>query len=460
MSPSALQQPAPQSLQPVAKTEQAKIPPLSGATVVPLPSTPADAGSAPQQCVDAPSTSASSEDGQVINVAITGNHSEVTYGVATAADVTTPEPELSTPPDNTTALAAIERNISLFAVRLRERFSVWLERSARYMEIMREILREKKLPEELVFLPFVESGFNVNAYSTAKAVGPWQFIEATAKRYGLVVDWWRDERRDPVKSTEAAAEYLSDLYSMFGSWHLALAAYNAGEGRIMRALKKTNADDYWSLLQTTQIRDETKEYVPRFFAAKKIAHSPEDFGFSGLDYRDPLEFDEVEIDRPLDIDVIARCSRASVTEIRELNPELRRWSTPPNVDRYIVRIPKGRAESFNDNLTQVPAESCFSYDVYVARKGDTVRKVASKVNVPVGALIALNDYTGFERLDAGDKVKIPPRFKFVMDSDDKASVKKASFSAQAGKQKSSRASGKSSKRGAGKTKDKIKARRI
>ncbi len=425
---------------------------------MPLPSTPVDAASAPQQCIDAPSTSAPPEDGQVVNVSITGSHSEVTYGIATP-ETSAPEPELSTPPDNTTALAAIERNISLFAVRLRERFSIWLERSARYMEIMREILRDKKLPEELVFLPFVESGFNVNAYSTAKAVGPWQFIEATAKRYGLVVDWWRDERRDPVKSTEAAAEYLSDLYSMFGSWHLALAAYNAGEGKIMKALKRTNADDYWSLLRTKQIRDETKEYVPRFFAAKQIAHSPEDFGFSDLDYRDPLEFDEVEIDRPLDIDVIARCSRASVTEIRELNPELRRWSTPPNVDRYTVRIPKGRAELFHDNLTRVPRESCFSYDVYVARKGDTVRKVASKLRVPVTALIALNDYTGFERLDAGDTVKIPPRLKFVMDSDDKASVKKASFSAQAGKQKSSKTVGRSSKRATGK-KDKIKARRI
>jgi membrane-bound lytic murein transglycosylase D len=450
------------SPQPAFKTDQATIQTLSSSAVLSMPPTAGDAGTAPQQCYDTVPPEDPPEDRTVTHVTIRGDRTEVTHNGAPAPDRPSPEPELSVPPDNSTALAAIERNVSLFAVRLRERFSIWLERSSRYMEIMKEILREKKLPEELVFLPFVESGFNVNAYSTARAVGPWQFIEATAKRYGLVVDWWRDERKDPVKSTEAAAEYLSDLYSMFGSWHLALAAYNAGEGRIMRALKRSDADDYWELLHTSQIRDETKEYVPRFFAAKRIAHSPEDYGFSGLDYHEPLEFDEVVVDRPLDIEVIARCAQTSVKEIRELNPELRRWSTPPNVRQYTVRIPKGTTEAFADNLSKLPKQVCFSYGVYTAKKGDTLKKVAQRLNVPVSALIALNDFTGFEQLKSGDKIKVPPPDKFFADLDDRMAVKKASLTKQSVKQKSCRSADRPQKRGVAKSrdKDKIRAKRI
>jgi membrane-bound lytic murein transglycosylase D len=247
---------------------------------------------------------------------------------------------------------------------------------------------------------------------------------------------------------------------MFGSWHLALAAYNAGEGRIMRALKRTNADDYWSLLRTTQIRDETKEYVPRFFAAKKIAHSPEDFGFSGLDYHEPLEFDEVVVDRPLDIEVIASCAQTSVKAIRDLNPELRRWSTPPNVAQYTVRISKGTAETFHGNLSNLPEHRCFSYDVYTVKKGDTIKKIAQRVNVPVSALIALNDFTGFEQPKVGGAIRIPPRDKFFTDLDDRMTVKQASFTKQAVKQKSCRASDKPPKRAVAKSKDKIRAKRI
>ncbi|MCI0469517.1 MAG: lytic transglycosylase domain-containing protein, partial [Nitrospirae bacterium] len=155
---------------------------------------------------------------------------------------------------------AVEKNLYHFKDRMKERFSEWLERSARYLDIMKEILKEKGMPDELVFLPIIESGFNPHAYSRARAVGPWQFMAATGKKYGLKIDWWRDERKDPVKSTYAAANYLKDLYGMFDSWKLALAAYNAGEGRISKAMRRSGADDYWDLLSTKQIRKETKEY--------------------------------------------------------------------------------------------------------------------------------------------------------------------------------------------------------
>ncbi|HEX8949957.1 MAG TPA: transglycosylase SLT domain-containing protein, partial [Dissulfurispiraceae bacterium] len=321
---------------------------------------------------------------------------------------------------NETALKAIGRNVDLFTDRIREKFSIWLERSSRYIEIMKDILREKQLPEELVFLPIIESGFNLNAYSRAKAVGPWQFIASTGKRYGLVIDWWRDERRDPVKSTQAAAEYLKDLYKMFGSWNLALAAYNAGEGKISKALKRSGADSYWDLLNTKQIKSETKEYVPQYIAATMIANTPEEYGFTNLDYHEPLEYDEVTLHHPMDIEVIAKCAEATVKEIRELNPELRRWSTPLNVSKYTIRIPSGSKEIFEKHMTEIPVGELFTVGKYTARKGDTVKKIAKRTGVPVNAILAMNSMSGIERISAGEEVKIPPKEKFTLDPDDKA----------------------------------------
>ena len=358
---------------------------------------------------------------------------------------------------NETAVKAIDKNISLFKDRIRERFSIWLERSAKYIEIMKDVLKEKKMPEELVFLPIVESGFNLNAYSRARAVGPWQFIAATAKRYGLVIDWWRDERKDPIKSTGAAADYLKDLYGMFGSWKLALAAYNAGEGKIMRAIKKTGAEDYWALLHTKQIRAETKEYVPRYIAAAMIANTPEEYGFYNLVYHEPLEYDEVTLSSPADIEVIAKCAESTVEEIRSLNPELRRWSTPPNVPNYAIRIPAGTTDSFLANLESIPAEERFSVDIYTVKKGDTIKKIASKAGVPAAAIIAMNSLSGIESLESGEKIKIPPKGKYHDDMDDKMTARKASYKKRAAAKKSNKkAPKKASKRIVKSKKDKAK----
>lgn len=324
------------------------------------------------------------------------------------------------------AMIAINKSLNLFSSRIKESFSVWLERSARYVEIMKDVLKEKNVPTELVFLPLIESGFNLNAYSKAHAVGPWQFIESTGKRYGLIIDWWRDERKDPVKSTKAAANYLKDLYRMFGSWELALAAYNAGEGRISRALKKTYSDDYWDLLRTNQIRDETKNYVPHYIAATMIAIKPEDFGFHRLDYHEPLEYDEITIHAPVDIEVIAQCANTTVNEIRRLNAELRRWSTPPHVRGYTIKLPVASKEDFALNLSKIPDRDRFSFDAYKVKKGENIRTVAKKLNIPAIAIIELNSFTGLENLKAGDVIKIPPKDKFSADIHDKMSAKKVS----------------------------------
>jgi membrane-bound lytic murein transglycosylase D len=324
---------------------------------------------------------------------------------------------------NPVATRAVDRSIWLFTERIKEKFSLWLSRSGRYLDMMREILKAKNIPEDIAFLSLIESGFNPNAYSVAKAVGPWQFIAATAKRYGLKIDWWRDERRDPVKSTKAAANYLRDLYEMFGSWNLAMAAYNAGEGKILKAVNRSRSDDYWALLNTQYIKKETKEYVPHFMAAKLIASNPDDYGFVDLNYHPPLQYDEVVLDKPVDLDIAAQSAETSLEVIRELNPELRRWSTPPHVSPYILRIPYGKKESFLANLSAVPEEERFSVATYTVKKGDTLKKVSNTTGIPVNVILELNDDKGLKSLVAGEKLCLPPKEKFTLDRDDRAQGK-------------------------------------
>ena len=327
---------------------------------------------------------------------------------------------------NPAAMKAIERNIILFTERIRERFTTYLQRSGKYLDLMRDILRSKKIPEDIAFLPLIESGFNPNAYSVARAVGPWQFIADTAKRYGLKIDWWKDERKDPVKSTEAAADYLKDLYEMFGSWNLAMAAYNAGEGKILKALNRSQSDDYWELVTTNHIKDETKEYVPRFIAAGLIATSPGDYGFDDLTYHTPLEFDEVVLDSPIDLDIAARCAETSVRVIMDLNPELRRWCTPANVRTYTLRIPAGKSEPFLANLSMIPKQNRFSIDTYTVKKKDTLKKISVRTGIPINVILDLNDID-IRPLRPGEVLALPPREKFSLDRDDRALIKRASY---------------------------------
>lgn len=313
----------------------------------------------------------------------------------------------------------VEKNIVLFSEKLKEKFSLWLSRSTKYIEKMKEILVEKGLPEDLAYLPLIESGFNVNARSRAKAVGPWQFIESTAKRYGLIVDWWRDERKDPIKSTVAAANYLKDLYKMFGDWSLALAAYNAGEGRIYKAMNRVAENDYWMLLNTKYLPRETKNYVPKYIAAITIAKQPESFGFNNIKEHETINYEEVVIPSPTDIDIIAKCAQVDVSIIKELNPELKRWSTPMNVKEYIIRIPEGKKEDFLSNFEKIPPEKRFSHDTYVTKKGDTVYKIAKKTGFSPTVLYEMNGNEVFKNLKPETKIMIPPHDKFTPTNEDK-----------------------------------------
>ncbi len=334
---------------------------------------------------------------------------------------------------NEVASKAVKKNIGIFSNTIKERFSLYLSRSGKYLEMMKEILRQKDVPENIVFLSLIESGFSPYAYSVAHAAGPWQFIASTAKRYGLEINWWKDERRDPVKSTFAAADYLKDLYGMFGSWNLAMAAYNAGEGRIQKAMKRSNADSYWELLGTKHIRPETKEYVPRFIAASLIANNPQDFGFDEIEYHEPLIFDEVRLNSPIDLSVAAECAGVSLDEIKKLNPELRRWCTPPDVTDYTLRIPIGTKEQFMTALDSIPETERFTIERYTVKKGDTFQQIAHRTGIPVPVVLSLNSLEKIIPLKPGRVVYLPPKALYSLDQADRSLIKKASYRKASGK---------------------------
>ncbi len=190
---------------------------------------------------------------------------------------------------------SVENNLEYFKTRGRDKFQLWLNRSARYLPAMKDIFKEKNLPEDLVYVALIESGFNPYAVSWARAVGAWQFMPGTGKLYGLKINWWIDERKDPIKSTNAAAELLKDLHGHFGSWPLALASYNAGAGKVQRAVLRTRSDDFWDLRASRFIKPETKNYIPKFMAATIIAKNPEAYGFT-VENAEPYKYDEVVIE--------------------------------------------------------------------------------------------------------------------------------------------------------------------
>lgn len=301
---------------------------------------------------------------------------------------------------------SVEDYIEYFQTEIRDRFKLWLERSGRYIPIMREIFKEHGLPEDLVFVALIESGFNPYAYSRARAVGPWQFIKGTGRLYGLRIDNWIDERRDPIKSTRAAARYLRDLYDRFGSWPLAMAGYNAGEGKIGRALVKAKADDFWDLRSTRYIRRETKGYVPKFMAATIIAKNPERYGFT-LDYHEPLRYDVITLPGSADLRVVAQAAGVLYEEIKALNPELRTELTPPNMEQYLVKLPVGTQQTFTDAYSQIPEERKIIGTRYSIRRNDTLAAISKRFGTSVSLLREINHLPQKHLLQVGDILFIP-----------------------------------------------------
>lgn len=299
--------------------------------------------------------------------------------------------------------SSVQAHIRYFNTGIHDRFEQWLFRLSRYRPLVDKIFSEFHLPSDLVYLSLVESGFNPYAYSRAKATGPWQFMQATAKAYGLRVDNYVDERRDPIKSTVAAARYLRDLYDLFGAWPLAMAAYNAGEGKVMRALHTAQAESFSEISQTRLIRRETKEYVPRFMAATIIARNPDRYGFS-QEAAEPHQFDEAIISRTVHFRAISNATGIPYEELRLLNPELRRDATPPGNETYHLKVPvgmKAKVEELQDRIPaytfpRIPEKTQLvaakpSSRWYKIRAGDTLVKVSKRFRVPIKTLKTKNN---------------------------------------------------------------------
>jgi membrane-bound lytic murein transglycosylase D len=295
------------------------------------------------------------------------------------------------------------RNCILFYQTVaREPFERFLGRAGRYLPMMKEIFASYGLPGDLAYLPFVESGFNNNAYSYAHAAGPWQFIASTGRRYGLTRNVWWDERRDFEKSTHAACRYLADLYGMFNAWPLALAAYNGGEGRVGRQIKRQHTNDFWKL----KLRDQTRNYVPLFMAALMIAKDPESYGFY-IEPDPPLEFDWVATNKPLELKDVAAALGTSESVLVDLNPELRRGVTPPDVTPYRVRVPKGTAEQFAAIYRTLPASSKTQLVEHTVRRGETLGAIARRYGVATSEILAQNQLSPKKRLKVGQVLTIP-----------------------------------------------------
>jgi len=303
--------------------------------------------------------------------------------------------------------AKVEQFIQYFQTTARKAFSNWLTRSEKYIPIMRSLLKENGLPEDLVYLALIESGFNPYAYSRSKASGPWQFIYPTGKRYGLRANWWIDERRDPEKSTIAAAKYLKDLYDMFECWYLAAAGYNAGEGKIATAMKRYRTEDFWELTKYRYLKRETKDYVPQMIAAALIAKDPEKYGFVGIEYQEPLSYDKVKVSEVTDLRLIAKVCEVTIEEIKELNPELSRWCTPPNFPDYEIKIPFGKKELFLKNFEILYPGEKFQFKTHMVQKGDTLSKIAKLYRIDPEPILEINRLNKKSQLSIGMNLLIP-----------------------------------------------------
>lgn len=296
--------------------------------------------------------------------------------------------------------------IEFFRTTHRKPFALWLQRSGRYIPMMREVLREHGLPEDLVYLAMIESGFNPKAYSRRRASGPWQFISRTGKKYGLENNWWIDERRDPEKSTIAAARHLKDLYDQFNCWYLAAAGYNAGAGKISRAIQRYRTEDFWELAKHRYLRRETKHYVPKMIAAALIAKEPEKYGFDDIVYDEPIRYEKVEVPDATDLKVIARCCGVEYETIKALNPELKLWCTPPGRG-YQVKIPEGTRETFLANFAKLDPSERITFRRHEVRSGETISTIARRYGIKKEPLMELNDIRSARYLRAGSSLIIP-----------------------------------------------------
>lgn len=299
--------------------------------------------------------------------------------------------------------------VQLFTGRLKGYLEEGLNRGSKFLPMIQDVFRAEGLPLDLAYIPLIESAFKPNALSRAKAKGMWQFMKGTGIENGLKTDWYIDERSDPEKATRAAARYLKVLYGMFGDWHLALASYNGGPGRLQRAIKRSPKDDFWSLSASRKyLPRETRDYVPLILAAVVIAKNPLQYGMSLAPLDDPL-YETVTLPTAVDLRHIAEWSAVPVQTIQDLNPELRRWTTPLRVTDYELKVPAGTADFVRAGLLETAPEHLAPLNRHTVKKGETLATVAKKLKVSKADLAEANYLSTRSKLKAGQQLVVPRR---------------------------------------------------
>jgi membrane-bound lytic murein transglycosylase D len=302
----------------------------------------------------------------------------------------------------------VQKALDLFKGREREFFIDSYVRSGRYRPAIIKALKEEGLPEELSWLPLIESGFKIRALSRARALGMWQFIASTGYKFGLERNTWIDERMDPEKSTKAAIAYLKELHNIFGDWSTAIAAYNCGEGRVLKVIRRQKIkylDNFWDLFD--RLPYETASYVPKFIAVQHIVNNPEKYGFTLPPVDRAIEVEEVTIDRQVHLQKIAENIGVSYQELKDLNPELRKNVTPTNP--YSLKVPAGKVETLLAKLNGIPiwVPPVPSYVVHRVRRGESLSVIASKYRTSVRAIMAMNGIKRSNFIRQGWRLKIP-----------------------------------------------------
>jgi len=297
--------------------------------------------------------------------------------------------------------------VQLFTGRLKGYLEDGLSRGARFLPMIQDVFRAEGLPMDLAYVPLVESAFKPNALSRAKAKGMWQFMSGTAVENGLRHDWYIDERADPEKATRAAAKYLKTLYGMFGDWHLALASYNGGPGRVQTAMKRSREDDFWELSASSRYQPrETRDYVPLILAAVIIARNPAQYGMNIQPFEAP-SIETITLPKATDLRRVAEWIGIPVQALQDMNPELRRWTTPVRMDDYELKVPVGAADIVRTQLSEASPDGLASLNYLTVKSGETLVSIARRLNVSRTDLAEANYLKTTAKLIPGQQLVIP-----------------------------------------------------
>ncbi len=291
----------------------------------------------------------------------------------------------------------------------REHMNMYLARYPKYSSLMKTILKEHNLPEDLIYIVFIESGFSSKARSRASAVGYWQFIRGTGRAYGLKVNSYMDERRDPELATIAAANYFKSLYSLFGDWYLSMAAYNAGENKIKRFVMKHQTRSFWDLVEQGQLPRETINYVPKYLAARLIAKNPTRYGFYNVEHKLPLKYEKLKLKKSISLKKLAKHSGISIKDLKSVNPSILRDYVPLLRKDQHINIPINTHQEALAALDKSHVSKKIytrSHNLYVVKRGDTLSHIARKFGTRVSSLRSLNNLNRKGFIKAGQKLKV------------------------------------------------------